>query len=231
MVSIPNKTSLEFIDGLLDILSKFEETLVAARSFVATNSDMIADGGDPFEAIPPDTKDGKWLSDPPFDEPTRHEPVAGSECVTGISKLDFAPADKWEHEPHENFKERRVTEIVKAIHEASDAQNTATKPVVKKRRAKPVRRTSVTPELREKILDALLNRNPRPRMVDIASEFEVSQSTISRLWGIYQGENPPAEDRGITLPGDSLDTHQHVQLPGQLELPTISEGRKPGLED
>ena len=60
MVSIPQKTSIEFIDGLLDVLQKVKETLVAARSFVLTNDDMIADGGDPFDVIEKDCSDDQW---------------------------------------------------------------------------------------------------------------------------------------------------------------------------
>lgn len=216
MVSIPEKTSIEFIDGLLAVVAKFEETLIAARSFVLTNNDLVADGGDPFEAVYPDAEEEKVSV--PFEN--------GDPKSSLLTKADPVPVEKWVRNVNAD-----LAEMAEGDRFASEERATVVPEVVKKRRAKPVRRTSVTTELRAKILDALLNRNPRPRMVDIATEFEVSQSTISRLWGIHQSENPQIYEK---VPAPSIvaqDESTHVPLPGQLILPIISEGRKPGLED
>lgn len=182
MNEAPKSTTMEFVDGLLVILDRFREILVASKALVEINNDMLADGGDPFV---PSGDDAKVCEDVHSDR---------SDLID--------------------------------VHEVNSHDDPCG----------PMRRRRITDELRGKILEALITRVPRPKMVDVASEFDVSQSTISRLWGTYQGEkikssgrNPPRGDvppKVVKSPESS-----HGPLPDQMSFPIISEGRKPSMED
>ena len=197
MVSIPQKTSIEFIDGLLDVLQKVKETLVAARSFVLTNDDMIADGGDPFDVIEKDCSDDQWQKsvDKYVSSHNSHNQTVDNSVVDTDEEVDNT----------------KVSDVVSEVES-----------VVRKKRAKVTHRASVTPELNQQIISAIRDRTPRPRMVDVAREFNVSQSTVSRLWGINQS---PLNSRSTPLEGQTV-----VPFDTSV-LPIVSEGTKPEVEE
>lgn len=221
MVENPKCATVEFIDGLLDIVSRFRETLVSAKAFVEMNNDMEADGGDPFEPYgSPESKieESEGKIDIPDVEPTLpgEWPKA---CREGLAEEIYKELDRREKASPED-------RIYEKLGNREDVQV----------RSHGGRRARVTKETRERIIDALLNRVPKPRMVDVAEEFNVSQTTVSRVWGIYQADR---ENRRLVFdaptPLTDVEFHpegiKHVPLPGQLDLPIISEGRKPGPED
>lgn len=182
MNEAPKGTTTEFVDGLLVILDRFREILVASKALVEINNDMIADGGYPF--------------------------VPATDDVKGCDDVHSDKSDIID---------------VPGANSHGDAFG-------------PMRRRRITNELRGKILEALITRVPRPKMVDVASEFDVSQSTISRLWGTYQGEKGKSSGRKPPLgdvPPEVAEARgsSHEPLPVQISFPIISEGRKPSLED
>lgn len=206
MIENPKYTTIEFIDGLLEIVSRFKETLVSAKAFVEMNNDMVADGGDPFED--------------PFKNP--FEP-----CSTADDKIEIPDVEPARFgELPKGCKE----DLAEGIHEGLSRGEEV------KARTHGGRRARVTKETRERIIAALLKRVPKPRMVDVAEEFNVSQTTVSRVWGIYQADRT---NQGVSVEtpkspsdtGGSSGFSRNVSLPGQLDLPVISEGRKPGPED
>lgn len=182
MNEAPKGTTTEFVDGLLVILDRFREVLVASKALVEINKDMLSDGGHPF--------------------------VPATDDVEGCEDVNSDKSDLLD---------------VPGANSHGDAFG-------------PMRRRRITDELRGKILEALITRVPRPKMVDVASEFDVSQSTISRLWGTYQGEKGKSSGRKPPL-GDvppevaEVRGSSHRPLPGQMDFPILSEGRKPSPED
>ena len=100
--------------------------------------------------------------------------------------------------------------------------------VVRKKRAKVTHRASVTPELNQQIISAIRDRTPRPRMVDVAREFNVSQSTVSRLWGISQS---PLNSRSALVTTATVAESQDVPPFDSSVLPVVSEGTKPEMEE
>ena len=65
---------------------------------------------------------------------------------------------------------------------ALQPQEVDTSQVVRKRRAPVLHRAKITDTIEEEIIDALVHRNPKPRMQDLATEYGCSQATISRIW-------------------------------------------------
>lgn len=188
MNEAPERTSVEFIDALLLVVRKFEDTLLAARSCF----DCSVEDDDLFRV----------------DEDVREDKEAPPDKVARVT-LD---------------QNARIVDI-------SDVEPTR----VEEWSAKPARRARVTPELNAKIIGALVDRVPRPRMVDVAEEFGVSQATVSRLFGIYRSEVSAPKTADSTLPdGAPIDDDGESPVPlsaNDMSLPIISEGRKPSLED
>ena len=223
-------TTSEFIEGLLDLVTKVQETLLAARQFVSINDDMKSDGGEPFLA-----------DDKLFGGPCNHDDSLGHVMDAETAEMTAAYEDaeaNWGVDP--NPFGRYDPEKFPALIVSSTPPTPVDEAPPRRKRAKILRRTTVTDNLKLSIL-AALDRDDRSTMKEIDDEFMVSQSTVSRLYreskresedtrtssgtGLTRTNELSPDDPDVRLrPTNPMDEgtwkrRPIAPIPGQKELP------------